>query len=526
MTMTDRPTTTLLVATLLAGRLIGCASGAVESGSAGTTGPLPADVEEAVVAADSVAAVGWVEAMLDSGEFAAAASALLGLPSESVTDKVVEDLEAAVAGLSRHELMAQAGTAERWSDDPRLGPLFAELAVRHAFVGDTARARASARRVTGAAAEGEARQIAEAVLRGDLSDVVDQRPVIGAILPESGSPANREYARLFVEGMEVAAAMARRAGVRVELLIEDNQGTRSGSVRGVSELVSRGAAAILGPLSDENLAAAARAAPDGVALLSPTARRLPAGRRGVYSISAGDPGAGRTLAQATAQLGYVDAVVMHPDSPEGTLEARSFEETFFELGGVVTRSLPYLPGTTTYARELRQVRSMAPRLLVVAAPPDDVVLLAPQIAFFGLDTLDIQVAGTAGWTASPVLESVDTRHTNRVIAVSTLLPDTPNDPAAEFRAAYEEHFRRTLRTPVPAAGFDLVRMILDAYGERRRGSRDLDDALDRLRLFEGATGTYSVVDGRLVREHFPVRIYNRELHLVGADLALPPGAGR
>ncbi len=516
----------LLAATLLSGRLFGCASGAVDSTPAASSGPLPAHVEEATVVGDSVAATGWVEAMLDAGEFAAAASALLGLPSESVTDEVVEELGVAVAGLSRPELTAQAGTAERLSDDPRMAPLFAELAVRHAFVGDTARARASARRVTNSAAEGEARRIAEAVLRGDLSGVVGQRPVIGAILPESGSPANREYARLFAEGMEVAAAMARRAGVRVELLIEDNQGTRSGTVRGVAELVSRGAAAILGPLSDENLAAAARAAPTGVAVLSPTARRLPAGRRGVYSIGAGDPGAGRALAQATAQLGYADAVVMHPDSPEGTLEARSFEDTFFEFGGVVTRSLPYLPGTTTYAQQLRQVRSMAPRLLVVAAPADDVVLLAPQIAFFGLDTLDIQIAGTAGWTASSVLESVDTRHTNRVIAVSPLLPNTPNDPAAEFRAAYEEHFRRTLRTPVPAAGFDLFRMILDAYGERRRGARDPGGALDRLRLFEGATGTYSVVDGRLVREHFPVWIYDRELHLVGADLALPPGPGR
>lgn len=524
--MTDRPTTMLLMATLFAGRLVGCASGAVESETPGTSGPLPADAAEAAVAGDSVAAVGWVEAMLDAGEYEAAASALVGLPRESVTDRVLEDLEAAVAGLSRHDLMALAEVADPWTDDPRTGPLFAELAMRHAFVGDTGQAHARARRVLTAGAEGEALQIAEGVLRGELSRFVNQWPVIGAILPESGSPANREYARLFAEGMEVAAAMARRAGVRVELLVEDNRGTRSGSVRAVSELVSRGAVAILGPLSDENLEAATRAAPNGVSLLSPTARRLPAGRRGVYSIGAGDPGAGRALAQASARLGYVNAVVVHPDSPQGTLEARSFEDTFFELGGVVTRRLPYMPGTTTYAQELQQVESLAPHLLVVAAPPDDVVLLAPQIAFFGLDTLDIQVAGTAGWTASTVLESVDTRHTNRVIAVSTTLPDAPNDPVAEFRAAYEEHFRRTLRSPVPAAGFDLFRLVLDAYGELRRGSRALGDALDRLRVFEGATGTYSIVDGRLVREHFPVRIYNRELHLVDADPALPPGPAR
>ncbi|MYB07168.1 MAG: amino acid ABC transporter substrate-binding protein [Gemmatimonadetes bacterium] len=525
--MTDRPRMTLLIATLFAGRLVGCASGGAESEPPAASGPLPADAEEAAVAGDTVVAVGWVEGMLDAGEFEAVATALVGMPAESVTGNVLDELEAAVAGVSRRDLMALAEVADDWTDDdPRIGPLFAELAVRHAFVGDTRRAQARARRVVGAGSEGEALRTAEAVLRAELSDVVDQWPVVGAILPESGSPANREYARLFAEGMEVAAVMARRAGVRVELLLEDNQGTRSGSVRAVSALVSRGASAILGPLSDENLEAAAGAAPNRVALLSPTARRLPPRRSGVYTIGAGDPGAGRTLAQATAQLGYVDAVVVHPDSPEGTLEATSFEDGFFEFGGVVTRRLPYIPGTTTYAQELQQVESLAPQLLVVAAPPGDVVLLAPQIAFFGLDTLDIQVAGTAGWTAAPVLESVDIRHTNRVIAVSTTLPDAPNDPAAEFRAAYEEHFRRTLRSPVPAAGFDLFRMVLDAHGQMRRGSRGLGDALDRLRLFEGATATYSVVDGRLVREYFPVRIYNRELHHVGTDPAPPPGPGR
>ena len=524
--MTHRPTVSLLMAALFAGRLIGCASGAAEGESFATSGPHAALDDAAMPVDEVVVAVGWVEAMLAAGESGAAAEALLGLPSGSVTGKVVEQLEAAVTGLSRHELKALAEMAGDWTNDPRVAPVFAELALRNALLGDTSRANARARRAVEAGAGGNPLQIAEAVLRGDLADLTPRDPVVGAILPESGSPSNREYARLFVEGMEVAAVLARRGGVRAELLVEDNQGTRSGSVRGVSELLSRGAVAILGPLSDENLEAAVGAAPDGVVLLSPTARRLPAGQRGIYSMGLGEPGAGSTLAEAVAGLGYSDAVVVHPDSREETLEARAFEDRFLTLGGIVTRRLPYIPGTTTYGQELQQVGSLAPRLLVVVAPPDDVVLLAPQIAFFGLDTLDIQVAGTGGWTTSSVLESVDPRHTNRVIAVSTTLPGAANDPAAEFRAAYEEHFRRTLRSAVPAAGFDLFRMVLDAHGEGYRASRGLVDALDRLQRFEGATGTYSFVDGRLVREHFPVRIYNRELLPVSADVALPPERAR
>ena len=522
MAMTDRPTTMLLMVALFVGRLVGCASGAVESESPATAGPIPAVPDEAEVPADSVVAVGWVEAMLGAGEFEAAAGALMDLPSESVTDKVLEDLAAAAAGLSRHELGVLAGAADGRTGDPRIGLLLAELALRHGFVGDIGQARQYARRAMDAGVEGTPLEIAAAVQSGDLSELLPAAPVIGVLLPLSGSPSSREYAGQLLEGVEVGVALARRAGLAMELVVEDNLGTRSGSVRGASTLVSRGAVAILGPLADENMESVAGAVPRDLVLLSPTVRRLPEGRSGVYSMGVGDPGAGRILAETAARLGYAEAVVIHPRSPAQALEAQAFADAFGGMAGIVRKRLIYEPGTTTFGEQLLEVESLVPELLVVAAPQMDVELLAPQIAFYGLDTLDIQVAGTRGWTSPSVLESVDARHTNMVIAVSATLPGAANDPEIEFRTAYEEHFRRSLRSPVPALGFDLVRMALDAYGEGYRASRRLGDALDRLQSFEGATGTYSFVDGRLVREHFPVRIYNRELLAVNADPAPPP----
>ena len=224
--------------------------------------------------------------------------------------------------------------------------------------------------------------------------------IIGAILPVSGSPSLRRYARLLVEGLETGVVLARETGVRVELRVEDNQGTVSGSVRGASELVALGVLAILGPLDANNLRAAARAAPGEMAFFSPTARQVPYGRRGVYSMAAGDQEAGRTLARAVWKLGFANAVIGSPEESgrrcrDGRVPARGLAS----LGGVVERRIRYRPGTTTFEQSLAEVKSLAPSLLVVAAPPADVALLAPQIAFFGLDETDLQVAGTAGWTA-------------------------------------------------------------------------------------------------------------------------------
>ncbi len=458
------------------------------------------------------------EALFQAGEMESAAREFLALPAEMVTAAVVDRMGAAASRLGRHEIAAIAAMAADNTADPRFGPVFAQRAFSLALSGKPEEAREFAIRARNTGAKGRVGRIAAAVLDGDLSSVMLDFPVIGAVLPVSGSPSNREYARRFMEGAEVAAQLARRAGVPVEWVVEDNRGTVSGTARGVSALVARGAVAILGPLVDENVSAAAQVKPREVALFSPTARRVPVEQGGVYSLGATDPGAARTLAAVVSDLGYGNAVVVHPETPGETLEAAAFEEAFQALGGNVRRRIPYAPGTTTFEGPLVSTGSLLPELLVVAAPAADLELLAPQIAFFGLDTLGIQIAGTAAWTAPSTIRSVARRHTDRVIAVSPVPTGSAEDRSAEFVEAYENHFLRTLDSAVPAAGFDLFRMALTAYGEGLRTAEELVDVLEGFRRFEGVTGRYSVAGSRLVREFFPVRIFEGTLLPVDAEL--------
>lgn len=371
---------------------------------------------------------------------------------------------------------------------------------------------------------------AEAVAAGDpevADPVADEPPsrdvLIGAVLPVSGSPSNRRYARLFIEGLEVGVLLARRNGVDVEVLIEDNLGTASGSARGVDALLDRGVLAIIGPLDAENVRAAAGAAPRDLAFFSPTASQLPYGRMGVYSLAAGDPEAGRTLAQTLWDLGYADAVIVHPRSSRESVEMDAFQRAFLSLGGFVGRRIRYPSGTTTFGDYLTQAKSPEPSVLVVAAPPADLELLAPQIAFFGLDEMELQIAGTAGWTDPLVVDGVARRHTDSVIAVSTTPPGEVRQPPPEFVEAYEALFRRSLNSMVPAAGYDLLRMALDAHRAGARNPRDVMATLERLDLFEGVTGTYSfTADGRLTRRYYPVRILQGALHPLNGDSTLIP----
>lgn len=346
--------------------------------------------------------------------------------------------------------------------------------------------------------------------------------LIGAVLPVSGSPSNRQYARLFTEGLEVGALLARQDGVNVEVVIEDNLGTASGSARGVDALLARGVLAIMGPLEADNVRAAVRAAPRDLAFFSPTTRELPYGRGGVYSLAAGDPQAGFALAQTLWRLGYTDAAVVHSPGSRENVEMDAFEEEFSTLGGFVRLRMQYEPGETTFEDYLTQAKDLEPSVLVVAAPPSDLELLAPQIAFFGLDEIELQVAGTAGWTDPLVVDGVARRHTDSVVAVSTTPPGEVRQPPPEFVGAYETLFRRSLNSTIPVAGFDLFRMALLAHREGARTPPEVIATLERLGPFEGVTGTYSFTDGRLTRQYFPVRILDGALHPAAPDSTLIP----
>ena len=77
-------------------------------------------------------------------------------------------------------------------------------------------------------------------------------------------------------------------------------------------------------------------------------------------------------------------------------------------------------------------------------PERDVELMAPQVTFYGLDSLEIRVLGTAGWTDEEMLARVATRHTDGVVAASPQPPDGESAGYRRFVDAYEAYHQRTL----------------------------------------------------------------------------------
>ena len=401
---------------------------------------------------------------------------------------------------------------------PRVLPVFlAELAVRRFLAGEEEEARAIAGEALDLSPGASAAARAMDVVNGTIPESVDVAGTIGAILPVFGSPTASRIAREIAEGVEVAIAVEEGEFARPARLVSVDDAVGPDEVEAaVRRLEGDGAAGVIGPLQESDVLAAARARATPVPLVSPTARLIPEGLSGVYSLNGIDPNAGAALAELALARGVGNAVVLHTDSPEMHEEFEWFSEAYRSGGGRIVRVITFPPGSTGFAAQMREVRELQPEGLVLILPPGDVELLGPQIAFYGVDGIPgIRIFGSQAWTSESVLQNVQARSTEGVFSVTSWAETGVYGPGWQrFVQAYEEHFQQSLRSPTAALGYDAARLLLRAARAGAGNPAATAAGFEAIVGYAGATGLISVADGRIRRSFVPVRIENRSLVLL------------
>lgn len=369
---------------------------------------------------------------------------------------------------------------------------------------------------------------ADAVLHGTLAEPgPESRNTfdIGAVLPLGGSPAFSEFASQIAEGVEVAAATFLGDAATVGVQVRDDGGDPNRAAEALRSFEGTDVVGVVGFLQDGALDEAAALGTE-LPLISPTARTASA--ETAYTLSGADPQAAAAMARYASQAGFARVAVIHSQAPESVEEADAFVTTAEALGLSVAGRFAYEAGATYFqgqilgaqeslrGEEIRalnlgpddtlHVEDLEPVAVFLPIPPEDVELLAPQVVFFGLDTLAIQTLGTSGWTDAQVLATVDTRHTTGVIATAPVDAGEGTPGYTRFRQAYEEHFQRSLVSPVPALGYDAAMLLLEAGRAGVGSPTQLRNNLERIRALPGATGTFSVLGGRVLRRTRVVRI--------------------
>ncbi|MFO7892877.1 MAG: ABC transporter substrate-binding protein [Longimicrobiales bacterium] len=153
-----------------------------------------------------------------------------------------------------------------------------------------------------------------------------------------------------------------------------------------------------------------------------------------------------------------------------------------------------------------------PFALFVSGPRQDVPKIAPQVAFYDLDSAGVQVFGDEAWTTAEVRRVTPGRDLEGVIAASHFPPgraDAAADPA--FVELYEDRYRRSLDNPLPALGYDAANLVLQALPSRLLTPDALARRFNFLAGIRGATGMLSVRAGGVIRTPYLVVIRAGEL---------------
>ena len=257
---------------------------------------------------------------------------------------------------------------------------------------------------------------------------------------------------------------------------------------------------MVGPLVEPELSAAVSARVQPIPLISPTAPEVVAGAENVYTLGGPDLEGARALARWAAGSGISRVALLHPRGAESEEEASAFTGVFQAAGGSILGQFLYDEGTTYFQTQMQSIEGLMPDALVLPIPAEDVEIVAPQITFFGLDTLDIRILGTGGWTREDVLGAVSSRHTDGVVSVTPDPIGRGDSPGAQALVrAYETLYRRTLRSSVPAVGYDAAALMLEALRGGARTPTNIAAELGSIAAFPGATGQLGIEDGRAVR---------------------------
>jgi len=351
-------------------------------------------------------------------------------------------------------------------------------------------------------------------LQSQLSDPTQLQRAIGVLLPLSGRYA--AFGERVKQGMELAMETF-RPNIPVRLIFRDTAGDETIAAQQVAELaISDRVMGIVGPLvGNAAQGAAIRANQERIPLLTMSQREgLAAASLYVFRNSLTAQLQVRALMDyAMEQRGLSTFGIMYPQTRQGENFAELFRNEVWRRGGEVVAEQSYQTDQTDFRYQVRLLQGLDPdasdeeedsadsltpgnagkeksppppfEALFVPDYSDRISLIAPQIAFYGLE--DIQLLGTNGWNDTE-LPRLARQFVEGAVFTDSFYLHSTYPFVKEFVAGYFNRFGEE-PTILEAQGYDIAGIMLTLLNDPRIVSReDLRRALSQLQNFPGVTG--------------------------------------
>lgn len=379
---------------------------------------------------------------------------------------------------------------------PKAGPGAAivgtRLAEELAVAGDTA----GAARVLASIANARRALGQDAVVVGSSGPGNPER--MAALLPLSGR-LNR-VGELSLRGLVMASqnapVLANDASdfSAFELVSRDTSSDPQTVAAGLQGIVASDAIAAIGPF-DGN--AVANVSPLAASVGMPVISLAPRGGAGgtVFSIRHSAESRARRLAAHAYEKGVRDFAMFSPQTAYGRVVGAAFKSQVESLGGNIIVEATYAPGTTSFTKDIRQLKKPWSALFV----PDQaktLALIAPALAAANLNAQPVGKKSKRGRSIMllSTAEGIDQRYLRAAgryswgaVLAPGFYPDRTDPMIADFVARYEQEFDSE-PSAHEAYAYDAATVLRHAVDAGARTRQELGKAL-RMQEVPSLTGT-------------------------------------
>ncbi len=300
-------------------------------------------------------------------------------------------------------------------------------------------------------------------------------------------------------GVELAVAEINAAGgvngKKIELVIEDDQGTPEKAKTVISKLISQDKVqAVIGEVASTNSLAAAPVAQEAkIPMISPSSTNPQVTEKGDYisRVCFIDPFQGSVMAKFAANTLKAKTAAIFGDVNSDYSKGLTtfFEQEFTKLGGKVIAKESYTQQDPDFKGQLTKIRQLNPDVIYIPGYYGQVGIIAKQARELGMNQ---PLLGGDGWDSPDLWKLGGDALKNAYISNHY----SAENPAPEIQNFVKNYTAKFGAAPdsLAALAYDAAKVLADAI-KRAGGAGDsakLKDAINSTKNFAGVTGSITL----------------------------------
>lgn len=318
---------------------------------------------------------------------------------------------------------------------------------------------------------------------------------VGVILPMTGDAAT--FGQESLNGLKLAMDKIGKEAPKLNLIVEDTQGTPKGSAAAINKLITTSKVpVVIGEVkSTDTIAASAAAQEAKIPLMThaSTNDTITVGKDFISRICFVDSFQGEVMARfALNDLKAKTAIILVDSDSDYSRGLRDSFNAAFSKSGKVINEISYSAKDTDFTAQLSKVRKEKPDVVFIPGYYGNVGAILRQASELKITA---KMLGTDGWD-SPDLFKIAGKAAAGHYVSSHFAPDDTDPKVQAFVKEYKAKFNATPGA-MAALGYDAGYFIHDAI--KKAGSAEpakIQAAISSTKDFQGVTGNITLDKNR------------------------------